>query len=261
MRLNFAAIVLAITASNMAMADTNRIDLVRPDAPELAAHGEHPVGVRTIRIVNPDQIDIVGVAAGQEHPRYNRGLTVEFWYPATPDTGNGGEYEIELRDGETVATVRGLAVRDAEPSEEGAFPLVIVSHGYPGSRFLLSHLAENLATKGYVVASVDHRDSTYSDQTVFGSTLVNWPVDHLFTLAEIDRMQRDLASVLTYVETLAAVDTTGVEPTSHVIPLATPMRGDTPEPAMDPARAVANAPEASGSAFVVPKVIAGEEEG
>ena len=79
--------------------------------------------------------------------------------------------------------------------------------------------------------------------------------------AEIDRMQRDLASVLSYVEALAAVDTTGVEPTSHVIPLATPMRDDTPEPAMDPARAVANAPEASDSAFVVPKVIAGEEEG
>src|SRR5258706_259009 len=40
--------------------------------------------------------------------------------------------------------------------------------------------------------------------------------------AEIDRMQRDLASVLAYVETLAAVDTAGVEPTSHVIPLAPP---------------------------------------
>jgi aspartyl-tRNA(Asn)/glutamyl-tRNA(Gln) amidotransferase subunit C len=78
---------------------------------------------------------------------------------------------------------------------------------------------------------------------------------------EIDRMQRDLASVLSFASALAAVDTTGVEPTSHVIPLATPMRGDVPEPAMDPARALANAPEASDSAFVVPKVIAGEEEG
>jgi predicted dienelactone hydrolase len=188
MKLNFAAIVVAITASSMAMADTNRIDLVRPDAPDLAAHGEHPVGVRTIEIVNPGQIDIVGVVAGEQHPRYDRELTVEIWYPAAPGTGNGGEYEIELRDGETMATVRGLAVRDAEPSEEGAFPLVIVSHGYPGNRFLLSHLAENLATKGYVVASIDHRDSTYSDQTVFGSTLVNRPVDQLFTLAEIDRL-------------------------------------------------------------------------
>jgi aspartyl-tRNA(Asn)/glutamyl-tRNA(Gln) amidotransferase subunit C len=79
--------------------------------------------------------------------------------------------------------------------------------------------------------------------------------------AEIERMRHDLAAILSYVETLAGIDTTGVEPTAHVIPLATPMRADEPEPAMDPARAVANAPEASDSAFVVPRVIAGEEEG
>jgi aspartyl-tRNA(Asn)/glutamyl-tRNA(Gln) amidotransferase subunit C len=79
--------------------------------------------------------------------------------------------------------------------------------------------------------------------------------------AEVDRLQRELGAILSYVETLAAVDTTGVEPTAHVIPLATPLREDVPEPAMDPARALANAPEASDSAFVVPKVIAGDEEG
>jgi aspartyl-tRNA(Asn)/glutamyl-tRNA(Gln) amidotransferase subunit C len=79
--------------------------------------------------------------------------------------------------------------------------------------------------------------------------------------AEIDRMQRDLAAILAFASELAGVDTTGIEPTAHVIQLATPMRADTAEPAMDPARALANAPEASDSAFVVPKVIAGEEEG
>jgi aspartyl-tRNA(Asn)/glutamyl-tRNA(Gln) amidotransferase subunit C len=79
--------------------------------------------------------------------------------------------------------------------------------------------------------------------------------------AEVDRLQRELAAILSYVETLAAVDTAGVEPTAHVIPLATPLRDDVPEAPMDPALAVADAPEASGSAFVVPKVIAGDEEG
>ena len=79
--------------------------------------------------------------------------------------------------------------------------------------------------------------------------------------AEIDRLQRDLDAILAYVEALSEVDTSGVEPTAHVIPLATPMRDDQPEPPMDPDLAVANAPEASGSAFVVPQVIAGEEEG
>ena len=52
-----------------------------------------------------------------------------------------------------------------------------------------------------------------------------------------------------------------VEPTSHVIPLATPLREDRATPPLDPAVAVANAPEAEGSAFVVPRVIEGEDEG
>ena len=62
-------------------------------------------------------------------------------------------------------------MRDAAPSGDGPFPLVIVSHGYPGNRFLMAHLAENIASKGFVVASIDHVDSTYRDQAAFGSTL------------------------------------------------------------------------------------------
>jgi predicted dienelactone hydrolase len=59
-------------------------------------------------------------------------------------------------------TLSGRAARDAAPAE-GEFPLVIISHGYPGNRFLLSHLGENLASKGYVTVSIDHPDSTYDD--------------------------------------------------------------------------------------------------
>jgi aspartyl-tRNA(Asn)/glutamyl-tRNA(Gln) amidotransferase subunit C len=79
--------------------------------------------------------------------------------------------------------------------------------------------------------------------------------------AELDRLQRDLGAILAYGETLYGVDTEGVEPTAHVIPRATPAREDVPEAPMDPELATAHAPEASGSAVVVPQVIAGEEEG
>jgi len=75
------------------------------------------------------------------------------------------------------------------------------------------------------------------------------------------RMARDLGSILGYVETLERLDTSGVPPTHHVMPLATPLRDDVPEPPIDPELAVANAPQHEGSAFVVPKVIEGEEEG
>lgn len=73
------------------------------------------------------------------------------------------------------------------------------------------------------------------------------------------RMTAQLDAILDYVAQLAAVDTDGIEPTSHAIPLRTPLRDDRAEPAMPPELAVANAPQREGTAFVVPLVIDGEE--
>ena len=67
---------------------------------------------------------------------------------------------------------------------------MIISHGYPGNRFLMSHIGENLASKGFVSVSIDHKDSTYDDQKAFGSTLYNRPFDQLFVLNEIDRLSK-----------------------------------------------------------------------
>ena len=52
----------------------------------------------------------------------------------------------------------------------------------------MSHLGENLASKGYVVVSIDHPDSTYDDQKAFGSTLYNRAFDQLFVLNEMARL-------------------------------------------------------------------------
>src|SRR5206468_12049755 len=52
-------------------------------------------------------------------------------------------------------TLHGQAVRDASPLTSTPLPLVIISHGYPGNRYLMSHLGENLASKGFIVASID----------------------------------------------------------------------------------------------------------
>jgi predicted dienelactone hydrolase len=177
------------------MSHNNRIDLIRPDAPALAKHGEHAIGVRTLEVVNRNQVDVLKAAAGQEPPRYDRKLTLEVWYPAEAQGSQSGAYRgVLLRDGKTQVTLHGKAVRDAAPKRAaagGAYPLVIVSHGYPGNRFLLSHLAENLATKGYVVAAIDHADSTYADQGKFGSTLVNRPLDQLFVLNAVDQLSKE----------------------------------------------------------------------
>jgi dienelactone hydrolase len=163
-----------------------------PDAPELAARGQYGVGVRTLELVNPDQIDLLNVSESTPDARYDRPLTVEVWYPATiPDgTAELTEYETQLgrldQDNIEPFTFAGRALRDTEPDASGGpYPLLIVSHGYPGNRFMMSYLTENLASKGYVVAAIDHTDSTFADTANFFSTLLNRSLDINFVLSEM----------------------------------------------------------------------------
>ncbi|TSA87591.1 dienelactone hydrolase [Deinococcus detaillensis] len=164
---------------------------VRPDAPALSARGQYAVGVRTISLVRKDVLDIAKAAtltpAPNPLPRYDRPLTVEVWYPATlaADQSQMTSYTDYLGSGPgdpkhpvVAFQFPGHAARDAAPNAAGGkYPLVIFSHGYPGSRYLMSYLAENLASKGYVVASIDHTDSTNADKAAFASTLLNRPQD------------------------------------------------------------------------------------
>jgi aspartyl-tRNA(Asn)/glutamyl-tRNA(Gln) amidotransferase subunit C len=77
--------------------------------------------------------------------------------------------------------------------------------------------------------------------------------------AEIEGLTADLDTILSHVESLRGVDTDGVEPTAHALPLDTPMRDDRAEPGLTLEAALGNAPAAAGDAFVVPKVIEGGE--
>lgn len=154
----------------------NPIDQIRPDSPALAAYGDYPIGVQTMSMIIPDSTDVLRID-GENVPRYDRSLELEIWYPAAIGTVQGGTYQAMLRDGETQVELTGRAARDATPAEGEVFPLIVISHGYPGNRYLMSHLGENLASKGYVTVSIDHTDSTYSDQGAFGSTLLNRPLD------------------------------------------------------------------------------------
>lgn len=169
----------------------------RPDAPALAPRGDFGVGVRSLEVVNPDQIDVASHTAASPDPRYDRPLTLEVWYPAVIPDGVIAleEYEdVHGRADNPARTIRpflfwGRAKRDADPDlSGGAYPLVIVSHGFPGSRFMMTYLTENLASKGYVVVAIDHTDSTFRDTKNFGSTLLNRPLDILFVLDQIAAM-------------------------------------------------------------------------
>jgi predicted dienelactone hydrolase len=185
--------VLAAISAAPASSQQNRIDIVTPAAPELAAFGSHPIGVRTVTIAEGGRVDVLKTQATGTLGRYTRRLTIEVWYPAMAAVGGSrdGRYDVITHDPAIRAILIGRAVREAAPDLTGApFPLVIISHGYPGNRYLLSHLAENLASKGYVVASIDHPDSTYDDLKAFASTLYNRPLDQLQTVREMAQLSR-----------------------------------------------------------------------
>lgn len=167
-----------------------------PDAPELAARGTLGVGVRTLKLTHPAQVDVLRGKDGKA-PLYDRPLTVEVWYPARIPAGQSQfvQYDQVLGVANDPKrplipfTFAGRALRDAEPDPgTGAYPLVIVSHGYPGSRLMFTYLTENLASKGYVVVSIDHTESTYRDVAAFPSTLLNRALDDLFVLNEMARL-------------------------------------------------------------------------
>lgn len=72
---------------------------------------------------------------------------------------------------------------------------------------------------------------------------------------EIETFTRQLNDILAYVAKLQEVDTAGVTPLAHVIPLANAFREDAVEPGLERKKSLANAPEREEGAFVVPRVI------
>jgi pimeloyl-ACP methyl ester carboxylesterase len=134
------------------------------DAPELAQLGKHGVGTLVER---------VGVAGPDP-----RTVRVRLWYPSV----SGGQatnysHRLERIGAPSVAVdYPGLAVASAAPAK-GRFPLIVMSHGYRGWPELMSFLGENLASKGYVVAAIDHGDRPFTDGASFarsfGEVIVN----------------------------------------------------------------------------------------
>lgn len=84
-------------------------------------------------------------------------------------------------------------------------------------------------------------------------------VAHLSRLAlseeERERFGAQLASILDYVEKLKELDTSGVEPTSHVIEMSNVMREDALRPPLPRDEALMNAPDGTEEFYRVPKII------
>jgi dienelactone hydrolase len=129
--------------------------------------GFNKIGTRVIDLVDATRSDPY-LANGSK-----RELLVRFWYPAAPaqhcepapyTSSDVWNYMAKLEK-VPAPSVRTNSCQDA-PVATGAHPVVVLTHGYTGTFTDYTFLAEDLASRGYIVASVNH---------TFEATAVQFP--------------------------------------------------------------------------------------
>lgn len=75
------------------------------------------------------------------------------------------------------------------------------------------------------------------------------------TPEELDLYAGQLAAVLDHAAHVAALDTAGVEPTAHPLPLRNVLRPDEPRPSLDRDEVLAQAPAVEDGRFKVPPIL------
>lgn len=137
-----------------------------------APSGPYAVGESTLHLRDTDRADpyVPGADA--------RELLASVFYPARAGTGTPAPY-MSAQEAELLLESRGLGglvepaavaatrthARGGAVPAAGRFPLVVLSPGFGQARHTLTSLATDLASRGYVVASVDHAHESVT--TVF----------------------------------------------------------------------------------------------
>lgn len=144
-------LALTLVVAPAAAQDTPARQGIRPDAPTYAIRGVFAVGTMDFTI----------------EPDSDRPLVTTAWYPAVMPADMGAlEPEIiyTLFPAMPDFTAAGHAILNAEQdTANGPYPLILMSHGSPGSRFVMPYLGEHLASHGFVVIGIDHAGDTMMD--------------------------------------------------------------------------------------------------
>ncbi|MFI6177491.1 alpha/beta hydrolase family protein [Nonomuraea sp. NPDC051191] len=163
-------VVLAASACSAPMPPRSAALSAAPAGPATlpAPTGAHPVGTTALYLKDASRPDPWNLDVDA------RELKVTLWYPAERRDGRRAAYmtpqeaELGLRrlgvggvpDG-TLSGTRTNAVADAEPAGRN-LPLVVLSPGFTNPMNTLTSLAEDLASRGYVVAGIDHTYESYA---------------------------------------------------------------------------------------------------
>lgn len=181
--------------------------------------GPHPIGTTSLYLKDESRQDPWVPEAGA------RELMVSLWYPATSRGTHRARYmtaeesELVLRGtgitdvpGDALSRTRTNAYTDVTP-EAGRHPLVVLSPGFTWPRSSLTALAEELASRGYVVAGIDHTyenfGMTFPDGRVVTCAACTLETDD-FGTAAVESRARDISFVIDELTSKRYVDPTEI---------------------------------------------------
>lgn len=131
----------------------NSIELLSPT-------GHLAIGTKSYHWVDPSRHE-----KASKNPGEFRQLIAQVWYPAKSEQGPTSPYVPQLEAYRQVwekaqiklaSRVRTHSYVNAEPVSVFRFPVVLLSHGWQGTRSEYTSFAEELASQGYAVFGIDH---------------------------------------------------------------------------------------------------------
>jgi dienelactone hydrolase len=155
--------------------------VVPPTLIPIAYHSATPTGPYAVATLIYGWEDSARPETYTPDPADHRGIAVEIWYPA--------EARQRATDG---SAPEHAAVAPAQ----AAYPLVIFSHGALGLRSSNTTTYRELASQGYIVASIDHTHHAFVTRFPDGDTV---PISQQF----LDEVQRNQSGVLSEAESEA----------------------------------------------------------
>jgi len=183
-----------------------------------APTGPYPVGTTILNFTDQSRPE-------PHNPTNRRQLVAQLWYPAAPSHNPVARYK-RWREATLPTFYLALLPTNSRldaPVASETFPIILFNHRWNGQRTQNTDLAEDLASHGYVVVSIDHPyNSTRvelpngtvirgteplegpagptapaSSQIAFwNQTLETWTADSLFVLNQLAALNADPASPL-----------------------------------------------------------------
>ena len=177
------------------------------ESPELGRAGKFAIGTHFQQLQLPIRVRLTPTGVAEAA----RTVGLRLWYPATDARGTAAVYRhaITMPGNSTHQIVEHGAAVENVAAAKGRFPLVVISHGFGGWSEHMSRLGEHLASRGYVVAAIDHKDMAFDSLSGFLLSFGNVLIDRSLDQRQVIARLIDPAFAKTQLA-LAAVDTAKV---------------------------------------------------